>query len=143
MKTAMSKPKGPRAGRGSRGCNPLDHHWAHLTRNPTRPELAFEPLVASLGRPYRFQYQIPGTKFIADFALIQDRVLIEVDGSSHESDKARAADAERDARTAKMGWRTVRVSNEAAIAMALSPDYSIDPTAFSGWLGSRLAGTSA
>lgn len=114
-----SKGSGKRSARARR-CNVIDHNWAHLTRNPTRPELALEPLVASLAVPYRFQYQIPGTKWIADFALVMDRVLIEVDGASHESEKARAADRERDARTAKLGWRTVRMSNEKALALASS-----------------------
>ena len=68
-----------------------------------------------MGRPYRFQFPIPGTPWIADFALVADRVLVEVDGKSHQSAAAIEKDRLRDEKTASLGWRTVRVTNEQAL----------------------------
>lgn len=96
--------------------NPLPARLWRLLHHPTAPELALEPLIASLGRVYRFQFPIPHTPWIADFALLSERVLVEVDGKSHQSEAARLKDAQRDAKTESLGWRTVRISNEQALA---------------------------
>lgn|SRR5512134_435401 len=110
----MPPVKRKRSGARRRSCNPVEHNWASLIRNQTPAEHALEPIVAGLGLPYRFQYLVPGTMKIADFALPHEKILIEVDGSSHDSVKAKAADAERDASMARMGWRTVRLTNAQA-----------------------------
>lgn len=93
--------------------NPLLSYWSRLYTRPTKPEIALEPVLASLGHPYRFQHIL--SPYICDFALPTLGIILEVDGASHASPEAQAKDAVRDAALAKRGWRTVRVSNEWAL----------------------------
>jgi very-short-patch-repair endonuclease len=45
--------------------------------------------------------------FIADFAAPGARLVVEVDGGSHA--RRRAADARRDAKLRRVGWRVLRL----------------------------------
>jgi very-short-patch-repair endonuclease len=74
--------------------------------------------VASLGIPYRFQHPI--TPYFADYAFPTLGLILEIDGSSHSSEAAKAKDAERDARLLKRGWRVVRVTNRQAMVATRS-----------------------
>jgi primosomal protein N' (replication factor Y) len=49
----------------------------------------------------------PIPPFIADFACVSARLVVEVDGGQHGG----AADAARDAALARAGWRVLRVWN--------------------------------
>lgn len=137
-------PRGRKGGKGG-GVNPVIRNWWWLYQNMTGPELALEPLVAALGRPYRVQHPlvVPGAgkggrakHYFADFALIDpgDRILIEVDGGSHLRPAQIAADRERDAQLFALGWRTVRLSNETALELASqerkAPGSGSEPLAF-------------
>ena len=57
-----------------------------------------------------FRRQVPIGTFIVDFLAPSLRVVVEVDGSWHRS--RRPADARRDAKLARMGYRVLRLSNE-------------------------------
>lgn len=103
--------------------NPMHGRWYQLYTHQTDPEKAIEPAIAALGIPYRFQHRLPSplSNFFPDFAVL-DRgldkpgIIIEVDGSSHDSPAAQAADAERTAKMEAEGWVVVRCRNEEAIA---------------------------
>jgi very-short-patch-repair endonuclease len=57
---------------------------------------------------YKFRRQYPLGPFIADFASIEHRLVIEADGGQHnESDR----DARRTAWLEKLGWRVLRFWN--------------------------------
>jgi very-short-patch-repair endonuclease len=58
-----------------------------------------------LGVAFRRQYVVG--KFIADFAAPACRVIVEVDGGYHAT-RSRA-DAARDAKLRRLGWRVVRL----------------------------------
>jgi len=90
--------------------------WARLYTKMTAPELAIEPVVASLGVPYRVQHPFFDMGIFSDFAFPTLMIILEVDGSSHESEKAKEKDRVRDEALAERGWRTVRVSNEWALS---------------------------
>jgi very-short-patch-repair endonuclease len=90
-------------------------HWAHLYTDITEPEAALEPAIAALGKRYRAQHPVFAVRAIADFALLDDKVIIEVDGKSHASKKAKEKDRERTLRLEKYGWVVVRCSNEEAL----------------------------
>ncbi len=94
--------------------NPMWARWVRLYAG-TRPEIALEPAVAALGRPYRFQHPLWHLGLFPDFALTLDRVIIEVDGDEHRTAEGRAKDAERTRRLGDDGWRVVRCSNEEAV----------------------------
>lgn len=89
--------------------------WAKLYSDPTPAEKSLEPAIASLGRPYRFQHAIFSLGVFPDFALIADKVVIEVDDPSHNTAKRRLADATRTAKLEKAGWRVVRCTNAEAL----------------------------
>ena len=59
-----------------------------------------------LGVAFRRQHSIP--PYIVDFACVDARVIIEVDGGQH-ADSGR--DAARDAYLAAQGWRVLRFGN--------------------------------
>jgi len=62
-------------------------------------------------RGYAFRRQHPIGPYIADFACIRARLVIELDGATHASDAERAYDARRDAYMAELGWRVQRYAN--------------------------------
>ncbi len=63
----------------------------------------------------RFRRQHPVGPFIADFACVRARLIVEVDGDSHASEEARAYDARRTRYLTKHGWRERRFSNDAVL----------------------------
>jgi Protein of unknown function (DUF559) len=54
-----------------------------------------------------FRRQVPLGRFIADFAAVSARVVVEVDGGYHA--RRRAADARRDRALARLGYRVLRL----------------------------------
>jgi very-short-patch-repair endonuclease len=58
--------------------------------------------------------QAPIGRFVADFAHHGARLVIEVDGRSHDLPAAQAYDAERDAWLTSQGYRVIRVRDDLA-----------------------------
>ena len=56
----------------------------------------------------KFRRQVPIGPFIADFASIEHRLIVELDGGQHSEN---LSDARRDDYLRKLGWRTVRFWN--------------------------------
>jgi very-short-patch-repair endonuclease len=90
-------------------------NWSALSKG-TPAEWAIEPAVASLGRPYRWQHPLWGLSLFPDFALIQDKVVLEIDDQRHFTTRGKAKDVERTAKLVKAGWRVVRCTNEEALS---------------------------
>jgi len=59
-----------------------------------------------------FRRQHPIGPYVADFACVPVRLVLEVDGATHSSAREVAYDRRRDAYMAKRGWRVVRVNND-------------------------------
>src|SRR4051812_9110515 len=59
----------------------------------------------------RFRRRHPIGPFIADFACISQKLIIEVDGGTHGTEAERAYDARREAYLRGRGWRVFRVTN--------------------------------
>ncbi|WP_158807423.1 endonuclease domain-containing protein [Beijerinckia sp. L45] len=59
----------------------------------------------------KFRRQVPIGAFIADFACVEVKLVVEVDGPSHETDAGRFMDARRDRWFRENGWCVVRVPN--------------------------------
>ncbi|HTQ33906.1 MAG TPA: DUF559 domain-containing protein, partial [Stellaceae bacterium] len=73
---------------------------------------------------YKFRRQRPIGPYIADFASIRHRLIIEVDGSQHLDS---AADVRRTAWLEKYGWRVIRVwNNEVARNAGSVADYILN-----------------
>ena len=72
----------------------------------------------------KFRRQVPVGAFIADFACLEAKVIVEVDGPSHETAVGQVRDAWRDRWLRDNGWRVVRVTNEVVTGggeLALAP----------------------
>lgn len=90
-------------------------YWAALYKG-TDAEIAIDPYVAALGKPYRFQHPFFNLGSIADFSFPTERFVFEIDGKSHRGKAAVAKDAERTAKLEKMGWVVARCKNEEAFS---------------------------
>jgi len=73
-------------------------------------------------RPYgaRFRRETPIGPYIADFAWLSARLVVEVDGDSHETDEGRRHDTRRDAFMREQGFKVLRFDNAQVIG---GPDY--------------------
>jgi very-short-patch-repair endonuclease len=61
---------------------------------------------------YKFRRQYPIGNYIADFACISTRLVIEVDGDTHGNDEAEARDAKRTEYIERLGYRVIRFWND-------------------------------
>jgi very-short-patch-repair endonuclease len=60
-----------------------------------------------------FRRQVPLGRFIVDFLAPQARLVVEVDGGYHAT--RRAADARRDRKLARLGYRVLRLQGELVV----------------------------
>ena len=63
------------------------------------------------GLPHRFTRQKPLGRYVADFYCSEKRLVIEVDGDSHFTDRSVERDAGRTAALAFLGIRVIRFTN--------------------------------
>jgi very-short-patch-repair endonuclease len=82
-------------------------------RNETDPERTMWLLLRDrrLGG-IKFRRQVPIGRYVADFAAIEHRLVIELDGGQHADS---ASDMRRDAFLAAEGWRVLRFWNNDAM----------------------------
>jgi very-short-patch-repair endonuclease len=90
--------------------------WAKLYSNMTPAERNLEPAIAKLGVRYRCQHPLWALRVFPDFALPDQRVVIEVDDPSHTTKSARLKDAERTLKIERAGWKVVRCTNDDALS---------------------------
>ena len=62
---------------------------------------------------YRFRRQHPIDNFIADFVCVKKRLIVEVDGVTHDTEAERAYDKRRTQALEGHGWRVTRYANDA------------------------------
>ncbi len=63
-----------------------------------------------LGR-WKFRRQHPIGRYIVDFITLDGKIVIEVDGGTHSTEKERARDEERTRLLEQLGFHVVRVTN--------------------------------
>jgi very-short-patch-repair endonuclease len=87
----------------------------------TRAEAEMWQMLRDL-RPYgaRFRRETPIGAYIADFAWLSARLIIEVDGDTHETRAGRAHDERRDAFLKSQGFTILRFDNGQVIE---GPDF--------------------
>ena len=84
-----------------------------LRRDATSPERRlWEGLRRKQLAGFRFRRQVILGGFIADFASFDARLVIEVDGATHSTDREIAYDAARSAALAAQGFAILRFVNE-------------------------------
>jgi very-short-patch-repair endonuclease len=90
--------------------------WSHINNNKTRrsfPEkIFFDQLKAfNLLDTYTFMEKMPFGRYTLDFALIDMKIDIEIDGQQHfRDDSAINHDIERDRFVKNKGWRVYRIA---------------------------------
>ncbi|MBI1250033.1 MAG: DUF559 domain-containing protein [Alphaproteobacteria bacterium] len=82
-----------------------------LRRTMTRAELILWAHIRKRTLGHRFRRQHPIGPFIADFACVAAKLVVEVDGATHATDAEIAADARRTEYLQSDGWRVLRVTN--------------------------------
>lgn len=92
-----------------------------LRRELTKAESAMWDMLRDF-RPYgaRFRRETPIGPYIADFAWLAARIVVEVDGDSHETDHGRRHDVQRDAFLGGQGFTVLRFDNDQVLD---GPDY--------------------
>jgi very-short-patch-repair endonuclease len=70
-----------------------------------------------LGIKFRRQYPVKG--FVADFACLESRLLIEIDGIAHDMGGRPQRDERRDAILKADGWRVLRIAAKRVLAEPL------------------------
>ena len=60
----------------------------------------------------KFRRQVPIGPYVADFACAAARLIVELDGASHERPERSIHDTERDAWFTRHGWRVLRFRND-------------------------------
>ncbi len=63
------------------------------------------------GEGHYFRRQVPIGGFVVDFACLEGRLVVELDGSGHALHHAARTDTERDARLSALGFRVLRFWN--------------------------------
>jgi len=61
---------------------------------------------------FKFRRQVVLESFIADFACLDARLILEVDGATHSTETELARDAARAARLSAMGFAMLRFAND-------------------------------
>lgn len=64
----------------------------------------------------KFRRQHPIGRYVVDFACVEAKLAVEVDGPSHSIDEQRSFDAQRTADLERHGWRVLRVRNADVMA---------------------------
>lgn len=100
-------------------------NWARLYSKSTPAELRAESLICLLGKRYRAEHPFFGLRRIVDFALLDDRIIIEIDGSSHNLPVQRRKDLTSTLELEKQGWRVVRFSNAEILDVVTGPDHFV------------------
>src|SRR6516165_9154524 len=96
-----------------RGGLPLKNRARALRGNMTHPERALWKELRDYKLGWRFRRQFPIPPYIVDFACIEARLIIEVDGGQH----ARPGDHDlRDGELQRDGWRVLRFWNNEILA---------------------------
>ncbi|WP_369821490.1 endonuclease domain-containing protein [Novosphingobium sp. CF614] len=80
-----------------------------LRKEMTLPEVLLWRELRGKPRGLKFRRQFPIAGYVADFACVEVRLLIEVDGIVHDMGERPAHDARRDAILDASGWQVMRI----------------------------------
>jgi len=83
----------------------------HLRRSQTSTEqIVWSELRGRRCGGYKFRRQVPLGKYVVDFLCVSQRLIVEIDGISHE--KAADYDANRTNVLESMGYHVMRLTND-------------------------------
>jgi len=79
-------------------------------RNAEPHELIMNGFLSATGTDFVFQHPIG--RYVADFAFLSSRVILEIDGKNHWSQGRKSHDRVRTTFLLKQGWKILRVSRQ-------------------------------
>ena len=89
-------------------------HALPLRREMTKAEvILWSRLRRKAMHGFRLRRQHPVGPYVADFACLSLRIIVEIDGATHRSAEEVAHDAKRDAYLRRQGFRILRFWNSA------------------------------
>ena len=96
--------------------NLLKEYAKENRKNPTEAETILWECIKErqLGRPFRRQHIIG--MFIADFACIPSKLIIELDGGYHQMPEQQTSDEQRQEWLESKGFTVIRFTNEEVIS---------------------------
>ncbi|MGE0530827.1 MAG: endonuclease domain-containing protein [Hyphomonadaceae bacterium] len=80
-----------------------------MRKQPSRAERAVWEIVRDNRLGFKFRRQRPISRYIADFACMEAKLIIEIDGPSHDVAGQIEYDAERTTLLNSLGWRVLRI----------------------------------
>ena len=86
-----------------------------MRKQPSRAERAVWDIVRDRKLAAKFRRQHPIAGYIADFACLDAKLIVEVDGRSHDVAEQRSYDAVRTRALESAGWRVLSVSDTDAL----------------------------
>ena len=87
-----------------------------MRKQTSRAERAAWDIVRDNRLGFKFRRQRPIGRYIADFACVDAKLVIEIDGSSHSLADQIDYDAERTSLLNKLGWRVLRIRDELVLS---------------------------
>lgn len=82
-----------------------------MRKEPSRAERAIWEIVRDNRLGFKFRRQRPISRYIADFACMEAKLIVEIDGLSHHVAGQIEYDTERTALLNTLGWRVPRISD--------------------------------
>ncbi len=89
-----------------------------MRKQPSRAERAVWEIVRDNRLGFKFRRQRPIDRYIADFACMESKLIVEIDGASHDLADQIEYDAERTSRLNALGWRVLRICDELILSDA-------------------------
>jgi len=87
-----------------------------LRKEMTKAERKLWSLLRNGRLKVHFRRQVPFGPYILDFACLEPRIVVELDGSQHLDEKALIYDSKRDLYLKKQGFRVFRISDRDLLA---------------------------
>ena len=87
-----------------------------LRREMTLPEVLLWRELRGKPQGMKFRKQFPVRGYFADFACVEVRLLIEIDGIAHDMGENPERDVRRDDELTRSGWRVVRIGAKDVLA---------------------------
>ena len=81
-----------------------------MRQDPTRAEATLWRELRGNALGVRFRRQAPMGRYVADFACVAAKVIVEIDGPTHEGRER--YDAARDDWFRRRGWHVIRITDE-------------------------------
>jgi len=89
-----------------------------MRKQPSQAERAIWDIVRDNRLGFKFRRQRPISRYIADFACMEAKLIVEIDGASHDLADQIEYDAERTRILNALGWRVLRLRDTLVLSDA-------------------------